>query len=234
MRRNSQILYGFFFLMLTLWFCGCFGTPQPLPPNVEPQIFEENLFAKGQNTNGPIPISGRAGAVSPPESALRIFNLDNEEPPTTVSIDQDGSFYAEIRGAYGDEFRLEALLRGSRSSPVDIIVHRDEILPAPRPLSHCFRTVPEFLVEVPREQISTIQLINECSEPVVVESAGLRSPSAPFSFDTDVGTIAPNEREQIDIRFLGGWGGNEDILFLMVTEPVETRIPITLSVTSVE
>ena len=100
-------------LSATLLGAGCFGTPQPNPPNVR---LDEGKV-EGFGTRGEeVYITGCPGAVAPPHATVRIFSLDRSDPPEDALSDAAGGFSAEVPGSLGEEFRFQLWFDGHRSA----------------------------------------------------------------------------------------------------------------------
>jgi hypothetical protein len=217
-------------VVLVLLPLGCLGTPQPDPPNIDPA----HIFGFG--TLGPptVRILGEEGAVVPADVLLRIYSLDQTEPPVDVTPAPDGSFDIEVPGLPDEEFRLQALRDGERSLPLDVVVVTTGtglVQPAPRPLADCLWTSPELETTVPAGGRATIRLRNDCVDPVVVSRIAIRVPVSPFAVvsptapaDLPAGAELPIVVEYVPLA----GDPDEEILLLETSAPLADRRPITL------
>jgi hypothetical protein len=217
-------------LALVLVLPACLGTPQPDPPNMV--VDPSHLF--GYGTDGPptVLIQGEAGAVQPADVVLRIYSLDREEPAVDVTPAPDGSFSVEVPGEIGGEFRLQALLDGDRSLPVDVVVDGvDRVSPAPRPLTDCLTVSPEWETTMGPGGEATIRLRNDCAEPVVLSRVAIRTPVSAFAVvsPTTLEALPVGAEQPIVVEYVYAVGvPDEELLLVEVSAPVRDRRPITL------
>lgn len=202
---------------------GCLGTPQPDPPNLDP-----DLLATGGERGEDVMVIGGPGAVSPGGASLHLANLETADPVVVVAVGEDGAFSALLSATYADELRLWAVAGGDRSEPVDVVL-TEPIGLAPRPLAACFRSEPALAAVVAEGRELTVVLVNECDETVSVSRASLREPDAPFTVGPAPASIEPGGRADLAVSFAPPSADPaEAILLVEVDAPEHDRRPVTL------
>ncbi len=210
-------------LIPTLLAAACIGTPQPDPPNVDP----DRLFTTGERGTSVLLVGG-AGAVEPAGASLRIANLETGDPVVAVAVGEDGAFSAVVEILGSDELRLWAVAGEERSEPVDIVLS-DPVVRAPRPLAECFRTRPALEAFVEEGRDLALELVNDCDEPLGLSRASLREPDAPFSVGPAPGAIEAGGSAILVVAFAPvAAEPAEAILIVEVDAPVADRRPVTL------
>jgi hypothetical protein len=205
---------------------GCLGTPQPDPPNAAPVVDPDRLYTDRANYGG-ITVLGQPGAVWPAEAILRFWDLETADPAHDVAPNPDGSFAAEVPGAYGDEQRLHAILDGAWSAPVDVVVvDEDTLVAAPRPRAACLVTSPEWGLVADGPGAIEVELRNECAEAVVVADVRVRLPSTPFVVAAFPASVAAGGVGRVRVEYAGG--GGEDILLIELGGVERERRAVTL------
>jgi hypothetical protein len=180
-----------------------------------------------------VSVAGARAAASA-GSIVRVLNLDLDLPAVSATAAADGSFQTSVLASAGNELRFEALRDGQRSAPADFLYTSeggDQLTPSPR--YDCLTLSPGFDVEVPPSGVATLQLSNQCSEPLTLAAPSFRS-GGRFQLATPLPlVIAPAAAGQLELRVAGGTpGAVEDVLFLQTTLGAQTvRYPIGLFTT---
>jgi hypothetical protein len=176
-----------------------------------------------------VPIAGQPGAATP-GAVVRVLNLDLDLPPVSATAAADGSFETSVLASAGNELRLQALRQGQRSEPADFLYTSDlgdQLTPSPR--HDCLTLSPGFDLDIPPNGTTSLQLQNDCSEPITFDTPRFRSGGA-FTLDTPLPLSVPaGGAGQLTLRVSAATGAAEDVLFVDVTRAAQTlRYPIGL------
>lgn len=217
-------------LLLSLALFGCAVSPQPTPPNLDPQRI--------MGTGGPEAVSqptvnGAAGAVDPAEGAVVLTNLDRDVAPVAEPVRADGSFVVTVAGAFTDELRLQVRSGGVRSEPLDVVSIDGEIyMEAERPLG-CFTVDPPYELDfgVVRSSVRrTIELRNDCPDRVEI-APRFRMGSTAFALEGMPAGVDAGERVEVTVIATAPASAiDEETLLIEVSAPMVDRRPITLFV----
>lgn len=218
-------------LVLTLALFGCAVSPQPTPPNLDPQRI--------MGTGGPEAVSqptvnGAAGAVDPAEGAVVLTNLDRDVAPVAEPVRADGSFVITVAGALTDELRLQVRSGDVRSEPLDVVSIDGEVyMEAERPLAGCFMVDPAYELDfgvVRSSARRSIELRNDCPDRVEL-APRFRMGSTAFSLEGMPSGVDPGERVEVIVVASAPVGAiDEETLLIEVSAPMVDRRPITLFV----
>lgn len=226
---------------------GCLGTetgnpptdPEDPPEEQEPPELEEDRLhgmpdvGLGAMTVTVWGISGETGAVDPAEGTVVVTNLDNAEPPVRTDVRDDGTFSLEAAGEDGDVFRIEAIVEGVRSDPVDRRANEEdrELQPVMRPLADCFVTDPKARLAFTGDaRDAQVAIDNGCDERLELETPRLRTDRSDFAVEpTEAFELAPDATANVEVRLQEELSeGDHAILFIEVTSPQRDRRPVTL------
>jgi hypothetical protein len=180
---------------------------------------------------------GAPGAVSP-GATLRAYNLDNAQPPSEVLAAPDGSFEMLLDMLPGDEIRLQAILDGARSKPLDVVIGESIGVPSPasRPLAACLTTADEISFGVLSEGSDVerpVTLSNACAFDITLAAIEMRRPVAGLSVVTEAPPIVIEAGSSyawtVHVQASPGISGEiEDVVIVEVDAPERDRRPITL------
>jgi hypothetical protein len=176
-----------------------------------------------------ITIVGDPGAA-PPNSALRVTNLDSTERSIVSSVRPDGSFAITVPVSPEDELRFQAVVADSRSAPVDA---RFEDLPArltPIVRLSCVTLDPGLELGFDGQSIAILRIDNGCSGELALRGFRTRLGSPEFTIETtEPLNIAAGASGQLTVRINAAGASLEDTLFFdAATGPDLVRYPITL------
>ncbi|HEY3668789.1 MAG TPA: hypothetical protein VGL19_22480, partial [Polyangiaceae bacterium] len=230
----------------SLWFAsGCgpgAATPMPEPPSLVDlaRVGPPTVGAEAQSiVNGEAhEIDGDPGAV-PGNAVVRVTNLDGTDTAYSTTAFSDGHFKVDVPVVYGNELRFEWVLGSKRSAPVDALFLKDLQTPAdfqlqPSARFDCVSLKPGFLLDFATAQTSTLslQIDNQCSTKLSIDSQSLRRMSPDFSTATTLPLSVPaGTSASLDIAYSRiNAAGAEDTLFFNLTQGGSTiRYPVTLS-----
>lgn len=168
--------WGALLCVLGLVACGPQGaTPMPEPPSIDGDFIgpdREGISILSEPH--PVPLLGRAGAVTP-GAQVRVMNLDDAALPVqTATAGADGSFQLTVLASSGDELRFLALLGGARSAPVDFIYTYDFIdVLTESPRHACVTLQPGFELELGASRAS-VRFQNACSGAIQLSASRFR------------------------------------------------------------
>ncbi|MEM9191376.1 MAG: hypothetical protein AAGF12_19550 [Myxococcota bacterium] len=230
---------------LIAWAAACVGTPQPDPPNFDPdQVY---VGVPVGPPSGGVSLLGRPGsaeggdmgftsltATEPTtevETLVWSANLDVATPTQVVVAEDDGSFEIFGVGSLGDEVRIQVRGPGGDAPPVDVVLDIG-VPPAPRPLSDCLTASPPlelFLgrAEAPGQQLQgQIRIQNDCAEEVSLTTA-MRVPTPSLEIVAAPTRLQPGSSGSVQLRWTAG-EPLDDVLLIEVSAPIRDRRPITL------
>ena len=228
----------------------CFGsgcgpgaaTPMPEPPSLVDlsRVGPPTVGAEAQGTNGEAhEIDGAPGAV-PGNAVVRITNLDSTDTAYSTTALSDGRFTIQVPVVFGNELRLEWLLGGERSAPVDALFSKDQHTPPlpfrlqPSARFDCVSLKPGFELDFGTAGTGAlfVEIANQCSSDLSIDSQTLRRMLPDFSTQTALPlTIAVGTSANLDVGYSRiDAAGAEDTLFFNLTQGGTTiRYPVTLS-----
>jgi len=230
MRRWTHLL-----LALGLFGAGCAVSPQPSPPNLQPQGIELGDGAP-ELSDSALVLVGQPGTVDPPEGVVVATALDGTDPPRVEPVRADGSF--SITSRLDGELRLQVRSGSARSAPLDLVLGGSGVTPAPRPLESCIRATAagvaalahdfgDLRVGAATELLVT--LTNRCDSELAL-SARLRTDSPAFRLMATLPETLPMGASiTIPVRAEPAAPGvYEDTLLVDVSAPVTDRRALTL------
>src|SRR5262245_14243807 len=94
--------------MLLAVTAACTATPIPQPPPENLDVGKIRFPATSPTTNA-VQFFGDPGAA-PPNSIIRVTNLETTDPPSAIEVQDDGSFNATISADVDDELRFQVRL----------------------------------------------------------------------------------------------------------------------------
>ncbi|MEM9067932.1 MAG: hypothetical protein AAGE52_05475 [Myxococcota bacterium] len=220
---------------LFLFLLGCTVSPQPTPPNLDPQGI--SVPPNGPEVDSALIFQGGRGAVDPPEGAIVIVNLDLPDPPAAEPVRPDGSFDVPVTGFGNEEFRLQVRSGATRSEPIDVVTADVDLIPAPRPFADCFvaRTGEESDREIDfgairRPTTHEVEIENLCDETLELD-VRLRVDNGTFRIVEAPSSIGTGETERVLVEAVTPIERlEEDTLLIEVSAPMPDRRPITLFV----
>lgn len=218
---------------------GCVVSPQPEPPAIDSSLLSIESTATATK------LVGAPGAVTPGGGLLAQLDLDTTAAQTSGTVAADGSFAVPLSGTLSDEYRLQALLGGLRSAPLDVTGIKgisfggDALAVVMRPLADCLVLTPALEVDFPTSSpvsISlsssvTVTMSNGCTSDVTVGKFSLRAGSPGFSVSPATGplVVPVGGKASFTVTFSPKAGGStDDVLFVEIDAPVKTRRPLTL------
>jgi hypothetical protein len=224
---------------LSLVIASCSVSPRPEPPPVEqPPTLDTDgvsLFVCGPSCDmAGVAIHGAPGTVSHTNARGWAVNLDQQSPPVSFEVEDDGGFKVGIEGTVGSEFRLQLQLGDLRSKPLDFVLSSEsetQIIPSDRALSDCLTVDPpdSLGIPTPGPTLSTLTVTNHCGEPVHVERVAMRVSDAAYAVRSAAGPfdLADGAASTVEVELTDATGDDE-ILFVEVSGPTYDRRPITL------
>ncbi|MFO0554788.1 MAG: hypothetical protein U0271_40805 [Polyangiaceae bacterium] len=233
--RNSRL--GLVFVTLVALFsAGCVVSPQPSPPETDPELDGDGIDVGviPETVSEYISFDAAPGTVKPAEGVVIVTDLDTTEVPSTAVVRSDGSFSIALPGLPGHTYRFQVKQGDARSQPVDLVVDDtgttavlvEEDAPS------CLVLDPGRYAPLDGEgDATTLLLRNDCGVPVRIAAPRLRRGQGPFVFSpTGALEIPASEVGFITVRAGGSGAETEDVLLLDVEEPVATRRAITLTI----
>jgi hypothetical protein len=205
------------------------ATPLPEPPALDPaRIGIPELVTVAFPS---IPLSGSKGAA-PANAVVRVTNLDSMGDPVATSADGNGAFTIVVGGVPGNELRLQALLDGERSPPVDLVYSGGSpatLTASPR--HACVALTPGFELSFDAAGTQSLELASSCAGSLTVSNPRLRRGSAAFTLSTPLPLdVAPSSEAMLNVESSATPGsGEEDALFLDLDVAGDVlRYPVTL------
>jgi len=193
----------------------------------EPTVDLDQVDFAFPSGKAPILVTGVPGAASPPGAILRAMNLDQVDDPVDTVILDDGSFTFELWGEWQDEVRFQIIADKTRSKPLDFIL-TDHPTPSVRALGDCLILTPAL--ELVTSTSNTIQVRNDCAQPVELAAPSMRRPVSAVAPDTS-GTwptsLATGQSLTVVFTVFSP-DPFEDVAFITATAPAYDRRPITL------
>ncbi len=221
LRAASIVLIG------ALGATGCTATPIPQPP-------PENLdvgkiaFPEVSPATDVVEFSGSPGAA-PPNSMLRITNLETMDPPWLVQVADDGSFEASIIAGEGDELRFQVRDGADRKVPIDLVLSAAGFQPPER--IDCFTVEPELVFASTATSVTgTLGFANDCTEGAQVTVLAFRTADASFTLNEPLMPIPEGGASGTMLTFMPTTPGeHEEVLLVSVNVGgVTARYPATL------
>ena len=216
--------------------CGCTATPLPEPPAAAIDFSRVTTPEVSPATNV-ITLTGEPGA-GPPGKALRVTNLDTDDPAVEVVIAADGSFQISLPGSALDELRFHTRAGRERDLPADYVVGVGPIADPER--IDCVLLTPlqqqdfGFVSIGGAPAVHTITLRNECAGSLSVTAAAPRRASTVFALGAGAPVLpldlTPGENLSWTLEFSpSSVGDAEEIFFVEVAAEGEpARYPLTL------
>lgn len=208
----------------------CTATPIPLPPpenlDVGKIVFPESWPA----TTG-IMFSGEPGAA-PPNSIIRVTNLETMDPPAAIQVASDGSFEASLNAELDDELRFQVRVGDERKPPIDLVYIGGDFAPAER--IDCFTASVELgfgSVANGSSADATIQFTNDCPADALISPVVFRTGDAAFTLGPETPTDIPaNTSAGFVLTFTPAVAGDaeEVLLFGVEIDGESARYPVTL------
>lgn len=212
----------------------CVSTPIPQPPPDSLDIGKIVLPDTWPTTTA-LSFSGRPGAA-PPNSRLRVTNLDTDVPPVEVDVAGDGSFQVTISFSLEDELRLQVRTVEERQPPIDVVLGDIGFEPAPR--VDCFTAPLEVdlgAVSAGGTADAAIVLDNDCADDAQIDAAFFRTDDPSFVFvGAPPSSVPAGAEADLDTRFAPTAAGDaeEIVLVELVVDGSAVRYPVTLFGTS--
>lgn len=215
---------------LALSLAGCSSTPIPQPPPADDLDLAKVVVPDEQPaTTGGIAFEGEPGAA-PPNSVLRITNLDSADPPWSITVEDDGSFSATIAAELVDELRLQIRIGEERRPPKDVVVADGGFAEVPR--LECLSIDEELdLGAGPAggELSNAVTIRHDCTTDAQFGLVFLRTNDPAFGIDVPPTTLAPGVGLDYGATLTPETGEQEEILLLHITADGQTaRYPVTL------
>ncbi len=216
-------------MLLVAWAAACTATPVPEPPGPQQPDFRgiggPEIFPQTDQ----IEVRGDDGTVGP-NQLVRVTNLDTTDPPVDVVADANGGFTVGVPGEQGDELRLQTIVDGERSEPLDVLF---DGLPSRGQREDCVTlTPPTFRDLADAGPSTTIALRNDCGQDVTVDSVVIRRSAAQLQLNGDptTGVLTDGGERAIDLDV--GTGSFEDVVLITVAlqDGSTIRYPVTLYV----
>lgn len=208
----------------------CTATPIPLPPpenlDVGKIVFPEAWPA----TNG-IVFSGEPGAA-PPNSVIRVTNLETMDPPAAIQVASDGSFEASIGAELDDELRFQVRIGDERKPPIDLVYIGGGFARGER--IDCFTASIELGfgdVATGSSGDATIEIANTCPGDAQISPVVFRTGDAAFTLGPETPTDIPaNSSAGFVITFTPATAGAADEILLLGVQidGASARYPVTL------
>lgn len=199
----------------------CVVSPQPLPPIV-PTIDVAKLTLV--STGPDVVLHGDPGAVTPDATFTALGFVSTVTDSIVVAA--DGSFDLPLTEDSAQLYRLEAILDGERSLPIDIeapttAIDGPGIIPASPAYAECLTVSPMPVddrgeVEVGQSESFAVQLQNGCTEELAVDEIRLANGAAGFTVSTAAPLSVPaGELRAVSLAFSPSKeGGAQDVLVL--------------------
>jgi hypothetical protein len=202
----------------------------PEPPALDPaRIGVPELVATAYPS---ISVSGSKGAA-PANAVVRVTNLDSPTAtPIATTADNNGAFVIAIGGMAGDELRIQALVSGERSAPLDFIYNAGApptLTASPR--HACVALTPGFELAFDATSPRNLTIKNSCPGTLSISNPRRRLGSTAFTLVTPLPLeVAPSSDGVLSIGSSATPGsGEEDALFLDLTVAGGVlRYPVTL------
>lgn len=211
---------------------GCFATPLPDPPDLDPPDVER-MHASPVTTlvTSVFAIEGDAGSVAP-GVLVHVVPLDTARAPVLTAAAEDGSFRVELPADPGDRLRITFRTEAARSAPLDVIVPTMEGPFEPVTRNPCVRVDPELdLGEVEAGSTGAFDLVldNTCGAAIRIETR-MRAPSTVISIGAPSSQeLAPGESAVLTVTFAPPVAGAyEEVAFVDVGGPFAERYPLSL------
>jgi hypothetical protein len=217
-----------------IWLLLCAGAacatpvPQPPPENLD---VGKIVIPEAQPATTGVDIYGSPGAA-PPNSLIRVTNLETTDPPSIILVNDDGSFHAGLSAELEDELRFQVRIGDDRKPPIDLVFLGGGFAFGER--IDCFRVALETgfgTIPAGVESSTTVVLDNQCAVDAEVDSMFLRTKDPTFGVTAEPPAIvAAGTSELVDVTFApGGAGEVEEVLLIGVTiDGQAVRYPVTL------
>ena len=221
----------------TLAACGPgVATPMPEPPTLRlgriGAPFATPVLGEGSPTGGRL-IQGQPGSA-PPDSLLRVTNLDRSDLPVVSNVRADGGFDLSIVVNDGDELRLD-WSRGSESgAPQDARFVLDPQLFHFEASTRfaCLKFAPELELDFTNGDAQALAVQNDCDFDVTIATPRTRLGLTDFTLQTSLPLAIPaGGQSELLVLFTRTQSGvREDTLLVDVTGNAQlVRYPVTLS-----
>ncbi len=204
------------------------ATPMPEPPSLDFGKVNQPGTVEVVSASTVVRISGEPEAA-PPDSLLRVTNLDTSDPVAVVQVRSDGGFEVDLEVMGGQELRFQVIDDALRGAPQDAIF-RDvpTIHFEPSPRHDCLTLDPGFDVDATSGSAG-VTLENGCSEPIDLASPRYRLGLAGFGLPSSVPlALAPGDQATLSVD-VSAAPPSEDVLFVDATLGGTTlRYPVTV------
>lgn len=213
----------------------CVVSPQPLPPII-PTIDVAKLSLV--STSPEVVLHGDPGAVTP-DATFTALGFSSTTTDSIV-VAPDGSFDLTLTMDAAQLYRLEAVLDGERSAPIDVeapttAVDGPSLIPAAPAYAGCLTVSPMPVddrgeVEVGQSEPFAVQLQNGCTEELPVDDIRLADGAAEFALSTIAPLAIPaGEIRAISLAFTPSKAGSfQDVLVLHLGGTTPGFVAVTL------
>ena len=209
---------------------------QPPTAGIDATLDPDRVSTADGHTRGEeLSLMGEPEAASPSGATVRVYNLDSEDPPVETTVQGDGSFQLTLPAEPDDEIRLQVVTEQSRSAPIDAyfgtLVGLPEVDVTSEALESCLAVDPAYELEV--VDSATISVTNNCSYEVVLDEPQPRVVISGLELGAEQTwplTLAPGSSVSVTVSVSADSSLLEEIIFILVSEPVAARYPITLYV----
>jgi hypothetical protein len=174
-------------------------------------------------------VIGDPGAAAPAGATIVLYNLDDQNPPVSGLIEENGSFNIPMAVDPGNELRFHIMGDGFRSDPFDVIAGLSGTNPAPveRVFDDCVLLEPAAQVFL--ADGDTVEVDNVCDHDVELAPPRLRRPLTGIELGVagrSYPVMQPGESVTYDVHVQSDWD-IEEIFFITVMSPEHDRRPIT-------
>jgi hypothetical protein len=207
------------------------ATPIPQPPPAENVDIGKIGGPDVWPATSAVPLEGEPGAA-PPNSTLRITNLDDDQAPVVVEVESDGSFQATISADNFDELRFQVRVGDERLEPVDAVLDNFVLTPGPR--IDCFDSALELAMgNAPLGSSTSASLVldNACNQMAQIDAVNFRSNPPTFALlgatPTSVSAMAT---ESVAFELTPSASGEAEtvVLITVTVDGEQARYPVSL------
>jgi hypothetical protein len=221
----------------------CGVSPKPEPPTTNPRpptLASELVWRQGTDAGADADaitdtctITGQPSAVEPFQGIVRVYNLENGDPPTSAPVDTLGGFTLSMHAARGDELRFEVLESTGGFGPRDLVVGdpNHPLSPAVRPLADCLYITS--ILWISGSESGAVGVDNLCDTDVQIAAPRPRSDADRVAVGEQYAwplNLGPDVHLDLGVRILNGDTRDEHIVFLDATFPTADRRAVSVQV----